>query len=112
MGDVIGGLVRFVLRVVFFLAGLLFAASLLAAVFVIAALWGLRALWARLTGRPVTPWVMRMDPRAGFHRFADRAPAAAPEPSGAERAAARARGQGREVVDVEDVRPREPERRD
>ena len=42
------------------------AVSALSAALVLAALWALRALWARLTGRPVTTWVMRMDPRTGF----------------------------------------------
>ena len=46
--------------------GVLFFLSLLAAAAVLALVWGLRALWARLTGRPVTPWVMRMDPRTGW----------------------------------------------
>ncbi len=109
MTDLLGSLVRFTLRVIFFLFGLLFAASVLVAVLFIAALWGVRALWARLTGRPVTPWVMRMDPRAGFRRYNDVAPGAAAEPekTGAERAAARALGQGGRA-DVEDAQPREP----
>ena len=46
--------------------GVLFFLSLLGAAAVLALVWGLRALWARLTGRPVTPWVMRMDPRTGW----------------------------------------------
>lgn len=46
--------------------GLLFVLSLVAAAAVLALVWGLRALWARLTGQPVAPWVMRMDPRTGW----------------------------------------------
>lgn len=46
--------------------GVLFFLSLLAAAAVLALVWGVRALWARLTGRPVTPWAMRMSPREGW----------------------------------------------
>ncbi|RZA14228.1 MAG: hypothetical protein EOP93_18965 [Lysobacteraceae bacterium] len=96
---------RFVLRLAFFAAGLVFAGAVLAAVMVVAALWGARAVWARITGKPVTPWVMRMDPRAGFRRFNEAARAPEPEPTGAERAAERARSIVQD--DVEDVKPRD-----
>ena len=45
---------------VFFFLGLLAVAAMLMLV------WGVRALWARLTGRPVMPWAMRMSPREGW----------------------------------------------
>ena len=51
------------------LMGLVFALSLLAAALILACIWAIRAGWARLTGRPVTPWVMRVDPREGWNRF-------------------------------------------
>jgi hypothetical protein len=54
------------LRVVLLVAGLVFAASLLFVALLFMLLWGLRALWARITGRPVVPFVMRVDPRTGF----------------------------------------------
>ena len=54
---------RFILRLVLLAAGLVFAASLALMVLVLLAIWGLRMLWARLTGQPVTPFVMRVDPR-------------------------------------------------
>ncbi len=59
-------LFTFLIRLVLLAAGLVFAASLLAVMTLVAAAWGLRYGWARLTGRPVTPFVFRMDPRAGF----------------------------------------------
>ena len=46
--------------------GVVLFLSLVAAVMVLALVWALRAGWARLTGKPVTPWVMRMDPRTGL----------------------------------------------
>ena len=106
MGDLIGGIFRFALRIVFFLAGLVFAASILVAVVFIAAAWGTRMLWAKITGKPVTPWVMKFSPGAGFRRFNEAAAPAEPEPTPAERAAARALGEGRRP-DVTDVEPRE-----
>lgn len=59
---------RFLMRLVLVVAALVFALSLLLALLVVLALWGLRALWAKLTGRPVVPFVMRFDPRGGFGR--------------------------------------------
>src|SRR3990167_1377091 len=46
--------------------GLVFFLSLLAAVLVLALVWGLRAVWAQITGRPIAPWTVRIDPRAGW----------------------------------------------
>mgnify|MGYP000036934917 CR=1 FL=1 len=60
---------NFLVRLLFLAAGLVFAASLLVALLCFAAFWALRYGWARLTGKPVTPFVMRIDPRAGFNRF-------------------------------------------
>ncbi len=76
--------------------------SLVAAAAVLALLWGVRALWARLTGRPVVPWAMRMDPRSGWstvYRSTARWTAQAPSTQrGAEAAT---------VHDITDVVPRE-----
>ena len=66
MNEIVAGLLRLVLRVVVLAMGVVVFLSLLAAVLVLALVWGLRAAWARITGKPVTPWVMRMDPRTGF----------------------------------------------
>ena len=66
MNDFLAGLVRFVVRALLVAVGLLFFLSLLAAALVLALVWGLRAAWARLTGRPITPWTVRIDPRAGW----------------------------------------------
>lgn len=54
------------LRLVLLVAGLVFAASLLFVALLFMLLWGLRALWARMTGQPVAPFIMRVDPRTGF----------------------------------------------
>ncbi|MDB5941634.1 MAG: hypothetical protein JWQ13_1200 [Ramlibacter sp.] len=61
-------LITFLLRLLVVTAGLVVAAGLLAVAVLFAAVWGLRYAWARLTGRPVMPFVMRVDPRAGFGR--------------------------------------------
>lgn len=102
---------NFILRVVLFFIGLVVAAALLCGVLVLAALWMLRAGWARLTGKPVTPWVMRFDPRRGFDRFT--AAGRAPEPTAADVTNARARGESvrspialGDAEDVTDVRAR------
>ncbi|VTU38027.1 hypothetical protein H4CHR_04320 [Variovorax sp. PBS-H4] len=82
---------NFLLRVLLFLLGLAFAASLAVAVTLLAVVWGVRYGWARLTGQPVRPWVMRFDPRHGFDRF--RTAAQPAEPTAADVAGARARGE-------------------
>jgi hypothetical protein len=84
-------MMNFLFRLVLFVAGLLFAASLAVAVLLLAAVWGLHYGWARLTGKPVRPWVMRFNPRGGFDRF--RAAGRPAEPTAADVASARARGE-------------------
>lgn len=66
MNEVIAALLRWTLRLVVFAMGLVLFLSLLVAVLVLASVWTLRALWARVTGRPITPWAVRMDPRSGW----------------------------------------------
>ena len=66
-------LLKFVFRVLFVLAGLVFAASLAVLVTLGLAAWALRAGWSRLTGKPVTPFIVRFGPRQGFDRWAGRA---------------------------------------
>jgi hypothetical protein len=101
LNDLIAGLARFVLKVVLVVAGLVLAASLLVALAVLLAFWLLRAAWARLTGRPVAPFVMRFDPRGGFDSMVRRA--------GGERyGTTRRPGEPREIADITDVEPKEP----
>lgn len=66
MNEMAAGLLRFMVRAVVLGMGLLLFLSLLAAAMVLAVGWLLRAGWSRLTGRPVNPWVVRVDPRKGF----------------------------------------------
>ena len=88
-------MMNFIFRVILLLLGLVFAASLAVAVMLLAAVWGVRYAWGRLTGKPVTPWMAsmggRFNPRSGFDRFRN---AARPgEPTAADTANARARGE-------------------
>ena len=111
MNDFVAGLTRWLIRAVLLAAGLVLFLSLLAAATVLALVWGMRALWARLTGRPVVPWTMRMDPRNGWStvyrssaRWASPRTASAPEADGAE---SRRGGVLPGAGDVTDVKPRE-----
>ena len=94
----------FLLRVVLMLAGLLFAACLVVVALLLVALWGLRYLWAKMTGQPVLPFVMRVDPRGGFNRMyrARQQPAA----NDGDPAAAPPRVHSVDVTDVESRAPR------
>ena len=76
-------------RLVLLAAGLVVAASLLVVMALVAAAWGLRYAWARLTGRPVMPFVVRVDPFAGFGNIY------------------RGRGCGDGTAQAEPVRPKE-----
>lgn len=60
-------------RLLLLAASLAVAACLLVLVSLFATVWALRYAWARLTGRPGVPFVMRVDPRAGFDRMRARA---------------------------------------
>lgn len=63
MNDFFSSFSRFVVRLLLVLAGVVFFCSLLVVASVLALVWALRALWARVTGRPVAPWVMPMSQR-------------------------------------------------
>ena len=98
MNEIVAGAIRWTLRLVVVAMGALFFLSLLAAAAVLALVWGARAVWARLTGRPVMPWAMRMNPREGWstvYRSTARWTAQRPEPP------------RRDDHDVTDVVPRE-----
>jgi hypothetical protein len=96
-------LITFLLRLVVVTAALVVAAGLLAVAALFAAIWALRYAWARLTGRPVMPFVMRVDPRAGFGRMY--------RPGARDAAATRgepARALRPEIGDVTDVQVKPP----
>jgi hypothetical protein len=88
------------LRVFVIAAGLVFAASLAVVFAAVLAIWLLRAGWARLTGRPVHPFVVRVDPRGGFERMYRRAGPSNRTPR------ANAAAAGRVAADVTDVEPK------
>lgn len=90
----------FLLRAVLVAAGLVFALSLAFAFVLLLAVWMLRAAWAKITGRPVAPFVMHMYPRDGFEQMYRRAAAQASRTPRADAAA------GRRVGDVTDVEPK------
>ncbi|HSO45585.1 MAG TPA: hypothetical protein VLQ47_08690 [Rhodoferax sp.] len=60
MNDFFRQVTSWVVRLGVLLAALIFMASLLFAAGLLLALWLMRALWAKLSGRPVQPWVFRM----------------------------------------------------
>ena len=95
----------FILRFFLLVAGLLFAASLAVAALLMLAVWSVRAGWAKLTGKPVAPFVVRIDPRGGFERMYRRS-----EPASSRTPRADAVRHGRPVGDVTDVEARSTER--
>jgi hypothetical protein len=93
----------FVLRVFLVAAGLLFAASLAVAFVLMALAWSVRSAWAKLAGRPVIPFMMRIDPRAGFDRMYRR-----PRQTTSRTPRADAIQAGTTLGDVTDVEARSP----
>lgn len=111
MNDLMAGLTRWLIRAVLLVAGLVLFLSLLVAAMVLALAWGLRAVWARLTGQPVVPWRMRMDPRNGWSTvYRSSARWTAPRTdaaTGADASDSRRGGVLPGAGDVTDVQPRE-----
>ena len=87
-------LLNVLIRLVLLAAGLIIAACLAVAVALGLVLWALRQGWARLTGRPVSPFVVRIHPLSEFHRMARRGET--PKPA------------AREIGDVTDVEVKPP----
>lgn len=108
---------RWTVRLVLLAAGLVFFLCLLSVACLLAAVWGARALWAKLTGQPITPWVMPMRASTGWSAM-HRARTWGTTASEAEVQQERQRAEDRRngilpgvSQDVTDVQPREvPER--
>jgi hypothetical protein len=98
-------LLNFIIRLVLVAAGLLFAASLAVAVTLMLVSWTLRAGWAKLTGKPVSPFVVRIDPRRAFEQMVRRDAGRSSRTPRADSVQP-----GRAVPDVTDVEPRAPQR--
>src|SRR5689334_15940304 len=82
-------------------AGLIAAAAIAIFVSVLLVAWLLRAGWGALTGRPVSPFVMRTGPRHAFEEVMRRAPARPESRTPRADAAAGPRGRAADVTDVE-----------
>jgi hypothetical protein len=100
MAEFVRSILGFVLRLGLLLAGLVFFASVLSVGLLLLALWLLRALWAKVTGRPVQPWVFQMNRRPPWQQA---------HPSGSGRAPSSADvidAEARDVSVVTDVEPK------
>lgn len=108
---------RWAIRIFLLMAGAVFFLCLLTVASLLALVWGARALWAKLTGRPVTPWVMpMMRPGAswgGVYRAGGWSSAMAGAAAGGDQSTADAPESKRSGVlasavrDITDVQPRE-----
>jgi hypothetical protein len=96
-------LLNLLLRALLLAAGVFFAVVLAGFFVLLLAAWGVRAAWARLTGRPVMPFAMKMGPGRAFEEMMRRAQA--PQPGRTPRADAAA-GVRRTLGDVTDVEPK------
>lgn len=104
MNDFFKQLTSWVVRLGLLLAALLFMASLMLAAGLLMALWLLRALWAKLSGRPVQPWVFKMH-RGDMWQRAYRASS----PGGRDKAHMDViDAEVKDITDVTDVQERRP----
>ena len=95
-------ILAFLVRFLLLAAGLVFAASLLLTGVVLFAAWLLRAGWARLTGRPVKPFIVRF----GGKSFEDLVRRAGATPGSRTPRADAAQPGLHRLRDVTDVEPR------
>ena len=114
LNDFANTVARWAVRLVLLMAGAVFFLCLMAVAVLLALAWGARALWAKLTGRPVAPWVMpTMRPGAnwGVYRAGGWPGAMAQAPSAdADAQAAESKRSGvlaSVARDITDVQPRE-----
>lgn len=68
MNDFLFALLRAMLVLAALVAGAFFFVFFFMLALAVGLVWGVRRLWARVTGRPVSPWIFKFDPRAGFRR--------------------------------------------
>ncbi|MDO9198582.1 hypothetical protein [Rhodoferax sp.] len=105
MNDFLKQLMRWAVRLGLLAAALIFLASLLFAAGLLLMLWLMRALWAKLTGRPVQPWVFKMH-RADLWQRAYRA--TAPGAGRGKPSVDVIDAEVTDVTDVSDVREKRP----
>ncbi len=72
MAEFVRSFAGLMVRLVLLLAGLVFFASVLATGFVVLSVWLLRALWAKVTGKPVQPWIFQMNRQTAWQHFYQR----------------------------------------
>lgn len=95
----------FLVRALLVCVGLVFA-SIVACFFVLMlCIWLLGAAWNTITGKPVTPFVMRTGPRGAFEEMMRRAQRQQ-EPASRTPRADEATGVRRSIGDVTDVEPK------
>lgn len=66
LNELISAVVRTLVLIGAVIIGAVFFSFFLLLAAGVGVFWGARRLWARVTGKPVEPWVFRFDPRSGF----------------------------------------------
>lgn len=103
LNEMLAGLIRWTLRLVVVAMGAVLFLGVLATACLLAVVWGARLLWARMTGRPLAPWV-RVDPRGAWStatRSTARWTAHAAGSARGTGASGRMSGAGADVTDVQ-----------
>lgn len=99
-------ILTFLVRLLLLAVGLAFAAVMACFFVLMLGVWLLAAAWARLTGKPVTPFVMRMGPRDAFDQMRRRAQAQQQPATRTPRSDAAAGPRAQITADVTDVEPK------
>lgn len=66
LNDFIAALIRFVALSVALVVGAVFFVVFFFFALIFGLYWAVSRIWARLTGKPVKPWVFQFNPKAGF----------------------------------------------
>lgn len=95
----------FLVRALLVCLGLVFAAIVACFFVLMLCVWLLGAAWNTITGKPVTPFVVRMGPRGAFEEMMRRAQSQQ-QPESRTPRADEAAGLRRSIGDVTDVEPK------
>ncbi|MGV3570775.1 MAG: hypothetical protein ACO1PB_09250 [Ramlibacter sp.] len=100
-----GPVLTFFIRLLLVAVGLVFAGIMACFFVLMLCIWLLGAAWNTITGKPVTPFVVRMGPRGAFEEMMRRAQAQQ-QPASRTPRADEAAGVRRAIGDVTDVEPK------
>lgn len=107
MNDFIAALLRLVALSVALIVGAVFFVVFVLLAVCFGIYWAIARLWARVTGKPVKPWVFQFNPQAGFRKAYNNVYGKSAQPGSAKgEYTGRTSGRLNKPDDVTDVTPK------